>query len=149
HEMPDSRATARRECRSARARTAHPALPSSRRRALRGSARTNRASCAYSLHFSGGREHSWSYIQQQLLQQAIEMLADMRRLRGRMGQRNRLVEGDACFVGAAELVQPRTLGTEKVEVALELLAQRLDHFQRGGRAAQFRHCHCTIERDDL
>src|SRR4029453_13925856 len=88
------------------------------------------------LALSGDGQHIWPYIQYQLLQQAIEMLADMCRLGRRVGQRNRLVERDACFVGAAELVQPRALGTEEVEVALELFAQRLDHFQCSRGTAQ-------------
>src|SRR5262245_55899551 len=49
--------------------------------------------------------------------QAVEMHADVRRLRRRIGERNGPVEGDAGLGGAAELHQQRALDAKEIEVA--------------------------------
>src|SRR5688572_503248 len=81
-------------------------------------------------------------------QQPVEMLTDVRRLRRRVRQRYRLVERDARFVGAAQLVQPRTFRAEEMEVTLQLVVEWLDHVESSSRAAQLCHSYSAIERDD-
>ena len=76
------------------------------------------------------------------------MLPDVRGLRRRMRERDCFVERDARLIRAPELVQPRTLRPEEVKVTLQLLAKRLDHFQRSSRTAQLRNCDSPIERDN-
>jgi hypothetical protein len=61
-----------------------------------------------------------------LARHAVEMLADMRGLCRRVGQRDRLVERDARFVRTAELQQKCALGAEEVELAGQPVRQRFD-----------------------
>src|SRR4051812_23762554 len=79
--------------------------------------------------------------------QAVEMHADVRGFGGRIGKRNRLIEGDARLLVAAELHQKAALDAEEMEIARKLGRQRLDHVERGLRTVDFGHCHGPIERD--
>src|SRR3954464_12657678 len=83
-----------------------------------------------------------------LLQQSIQMVADMRGLRRRVSERDRFVERDTRFVRAAELVQPRAFRAEEMKVTLQLVAERLDHLQRGSGTAQLCYRDGAIEGDD-
>src|SRR5918995_7487851 len=86
------------------------------------------------------------YTGSSAFQQPIDVLTNMCSLRRCMRQRDGLVERDARFVGAAELVQPRAFRAEEVEVTLQLVAQRLDHFESGSGTAQLGDGNCAIER---
>src|SRR5687768_10364071 len=88
------------------------------------------------------------YTASTAFQQSVEMLTNVCCLCRRVGQRDRLVEGDTRFVGAAQLVQPRTFRAEEVEITLQFVAKRLDHCQSSSRAAQLGNGNGAIERDD-
>src|SRR5436309_15641196 len=83
-----------------------------------------------------------------LLRQMIEMLADVRGLGGRVGERDRAVEGDTRLLVAAELLEQAALEAEEMEIAGERLGQRLDHRERGLRPAQLGDRDGAIERHD-
>src|SRR5262245_64161989 len=69
-------------------------------------------------------------VRSAVLDQAVELHPDVSGLSGGIGERDRLVEGDARLPRVAELKEEGALHPEEMEVAGEPGRQRLDHGQR-------------------
>src|SRR5579864_4748213 len=82
------------------------------------------------------------------LGEPIEVHPDMGGFRGRIGKRNRLVEGNASFVGTIELHEKAALHPEEMKIAGQSWAERLDHRERGVRPLDLGDGDGPIERDD-
>src|SRR6185312_5709886 len=81
-----------------------------------------------------------------VLGQPVEMLADMRRLGRRMGERDGAVEGGARLILATELQIEPALNAEEVEIAGKRLGERRHHGERRLGAGELGHGHGTVER---
>src|SRR5437588_8756116 len=80
--------------------------------------------------------------------QTVELAADMGRLRRRVGEGDRPIESNPSLVRAAELFQKCPTRAMKIEIAIKLLSQRLDHGEGGLRPAAHRDRHRAIKCDD-
>ena len=76
------------------------------------------------------------------------MPPDMGRLRRRIGERDRPVEGDAGLLATPELQQQPALHPEEMKIAGKPWRQGLDHGERRRRTADLGNRDGPIERDD-
>src|SRR5438874_13352107 len=82
-----------------------------------------------------------------ILHQPVEVHANVRRRGRRMGEADWAGERLARLGAATELHEQRAFDPEEMEIAGQASRQRLDHRERGGRTAYFRHRDRAIERD--
>src|SRR5262249_38252008 len=79
--------------------------------------------------------------------QPIELHADVRRFRRRVGERNGAIERVPCFLVAPQLLQQGAPQAEEIKIARQLSRERLDHRQSRLGPPHLRHRDRAVERD--
>src|SRR5262245_26036966 len=80
--------------------------------------------------------------------QPVDLMADVGGFRRRIGERDGAIEGNPSLVRTAELFQKCPAGAVKVEIAIQLLGQWLDHGEGSLGPPAHGHRYRAVECDD-